>query len=134
MAPPVQPPAQEIAYEGNLKRIREMTLEANTDLLDITADHESDIDATELENFKNALQDIERGTSTVYRDLCTWKASSNRPQVRPHHTPNSTSSDADVQDRKAHRLQQATEAAKAAHTNIKADYNILKQEVTQHGN
>ena len=65
MAPPVQTLTQEILYEGNLKRIREMTLKANTDLLDITADHESDIDATELENFKTALQDIERGTSTV---------------------------------------------------------------------
>ena len=65
MAAPVQSSAQEIAYEGNLKRIREMTLEANTDLLDITADHEGDINATELENFKTALQDIERETSTT---------------------------------------------------------------------
>ena len=58
MAAPVQSSSQEIAYEGHIKRIRELTLEANMDLLDITADHEGDINATELENFKAALQDI----------------------------------------------------------------------------
>ena len=109
MAVPVQSSSQEIAYEGHIKRIRELILEANTDLLDITTDHEGNINATELENFKAALQGIKRKTSTAYKDLCTWKGSSNRPQARSHHPPNATSSDADVQDRKAHRLQQATE-------------------------
>ena len=31
-------------------------------------------------------------------------------------------------------MQQATETAKASHINIQADYSILKQEVTEHGN
>ena len=134
MSAPVQSSSQEIAYEGHIKRIRNLTLEADTDILGIAADHEGDINATELENFKASLQDIERETSTAYKDHCTWKGSITRPQSRTHHSPNTTSSNADVQDRQAHRLVQATETAKAAYINIKADSDIMKQEVTQHGN
>ena len=66
MTPPIQTLAQEIAYEGNLTRVREMTLDVITDLLDITADYVVDIDPTELENFRANLQDIERRTSAFY--------------------------------------------------------------------
>ena len=79
MTTPVQSPPQEIIYEGYIKRINELTLEANTDLLDIKADYENDIEATELENFKASLYNIERKTSAAYTDLCTWKASNTRP-------------------------------------------------------
>ena len=65
MAPPIQTLAQEIAYEGNLTRVREMTLDVTTDLLDIDVDYVDNIDPTELENWKADLKDIERRTSTV---------------------------------------------------------------------
>ena len=65
-----------------------MTLEANTDLLDIIADYENDIEATELENFKASLYNIERETSAAYNDLCAWKASNTRPPARANPPPN----------------------------------------------
>ena len=107
-----------------------MTLDVTTNLLDIDVDYVDNIDPTELENFKADLKDIECRTSVVY----TWKASNTRPQARPQQTPNSSPTDTDVQDRKNHRLQQAKETAKASHTNIQADYCILKEEVMEHGN
>ena len=63
----------------NIKRIKKLTLEANTDLLDIEADYKNDIDATELENFKASLYNIERETYAAYTDMCIWKASNTSP-------------------------------------------------------
>ena len=66
MAPPIQTLAQETAYEGNLTRVREMTLNVTTDLLDINTDYVGDINPNELENFRADLQDIKPRTSAVY--------------------------------------------------------------------
>ena len=45
MATPIKNPPQELAYEGYVERTKELTPEASTDLLDIGADYESDIEA-----------------------------------------------------------------------------------------
>ena len=55
-----------------------MTQQAHTDISDIKANHRKDIFFTELKNFKTSLHHIEHETSTVYSDLCTWKASQTR--------------------------------------------------------
>ena len=47
-----------------------MTLEANTDLLDIEANYKNDIEAAELNNFKAFLYNIEREMSAACTDLC----------------------------------------------------------------
>ena len=112
---PVKSPSQEIANEEYIRRLNEMTLDANTDLLDIEADYGNDIDATELEAFKLSLYNIERETSTIYNDLCAWKVYSSMPPTI-----------------EACRLREATEKAKADYTNIQADHDTLKQEVTQY--
>ena len=62
MTTPIQSPPQELVHEGYIKRINELTLEANTDLLDIEANNKNDIEAKELENFKASLYNIERET------------------------------------------------------------------------
>ena len=55
-----------------------MTQQANTDVSDIEANHRKDISFTEFKNLKSSLYHIEHEISTVYSDLCTWKA----PQTR----------------------------------------------------
>ena len=55
MTSPIQSPLHEHIYREYIKRIKELTLEANIDLLDIKAKYENDIEATELENFKTSL-------------------------------------------------------------------------------
>ena len=67
--------AQELAYEGYIKRSRELTQEANLDILDIEANYRKDIPSTELEDFRTSLHNIKCETSAVYNDLCTWKTS-----------------------------------------------------------
>ena len=76
---PVKSPSQEVTNKEYIRRLNEMTLDANTDLLDIEADHGNDIDATELEAFKLSLHNIEREMSTIYNDLCPWKVYSSMP-------------------------------------------------------
>ena len=51
-----------------------MTLDANTDLLDIEDVYGNNIDATELEDFKASIYNIERETFAAYNDLCTREA------------------------------------------------------------
>ena len=55
MTTPVQNLAQEIEHTGYIKRINEMTFEANGNLLDIKAEHGNDIEAPELVAFKTSL-------------------------------------------------------------------------------
>ena len=62
---------QELAYEGYIKRSRELTQEAILDTLHIEANYRKDILPKELEDFKTSLQNIEHETSAVYNDLCT---------------------------------------------------------------
>ena len=73
---------QELAYEGYIKRSRELTQEAILDTLDIVANYRKDILPTELADFKTSLQNIEHETSAVYNDLCTWKTSLARHPAR----------------------------------------------------
>ena len=51
---------QELAYEGYIKKSRELTQEANLDILDIEANYRKDILSAELEDFKTSLHCIER--------------------------------------------------------------------------
>ena len=67
--------ALEFVCEGYLKRSRELTQEAYLDILDIEANYRKDIPSTELEDLRTSLHNIERQTSAVYNDLCTWKTS-----------------------------------------------------------
>ena len=66
---PIEDPFQEVTNEEHIRRLNEIILNANTDLLDIEADHKNSIEAA-LEAFKISLYDIEREMSTVYNDLC----------------------------------------------------------------
>ena len=75
---------QKHMYGKYIKRIQELTLQATTDLLDIEVSHRTDISPTELKDFKTSLHNIERETSAVYSDLCTWKASNARPPAGPN--------------------------------------------------
>ena len=56
-----------------------MTLDANTDPLDIKAVNRNDIDAMELKDFKAYIYNIERETFAAYNDLCTREAHNIRP-------------------------------------------------------
>ena len=60
---------QELAYEGYIKRSRDLTQEAKLDILDIEAKYRKDIPSTELEDFRTSLHNMERETSAVYNDL-----------------------------------------------------------------
>ena len=75
VAPPVQNLTQEFEYDEYIKRINEMTLKANANFLDIEADHEDDIEATELDAFRTSLTLIEHRIAIANAALCTWKAS-----------------------------------------------------------
>ena len=59
MTTPVQSLAQELERDGHIKRINDMTLEANTDLLDIGAEYKDNIDATEIDDFRISITNIE---------------------------------------------------------------------------
>ena len=94
---PIQNPIQEHIHREYIKRIQELTQQANTDISDIEARKDTfftkrkhkytglntsylehsrkDIFLTELKNFKTSLYNIECETSAVFSDLCTWKAS-----------------------------------------------------------
>ena len=74
MTEPIQSPFQEHTYGEYIRRIKELILEANTDISDIKANHRQ-IFVWEFKHLKTSLYNIERKTSAVYSDLCTWKAS-----------------------------------------------------------
>ena len=74
-----------------------MTLEANTDLLDIKAKYENDIEATELKKFKTSLYNIERETSANYTKLCTWKKSNASPPARNNSLDHESDQDEDTE-------------------------------------
>ena len=71
---PIKDQFQEVKNKEHIRVLNEPILNANTDLIDIEADHKNSIGAAELEDLKISLYDIERKTSTAYNDLCTWKA------------------------------------------------------------
>ena len=64
---------QELAYEGYIRRSRELIQEANLDILDIQANYREDIPPKEIDDFKTYLHNIEHETSAVCNDLRTWK-------------------------------------------------------------
>ena len=63
---PIKNLAQEIECNGYIKRINEMTLEANGNLLDIKAEHGNDIEAPELAASRTSLANIEGRTAAAY--------------------------------------------------------------------
>ena len=56
-------------YDEHTKRIYNMTLEAKSSLLDLEAYYKNDINATELEDFRNSLCNIESKASVAHTDL-----------------------------------------------------------------
>ena len=73
-----------------------MTLEANTDLLEIGDEYKDNIDATEINDFRISITNIERRTSTIFIDLCTWKASNTSTPSKDLHTSNGVDPDTDA--------------------------------------
>ena len=71
---PVQNQAQELIHSEYIERINDLTFKANASLLEIEAEHRSDIDATDLATFRTSLTSIEHNTSTAYTALYGWKA------------------------------------------------------------
>ena len=118
------------------KTLQTKIQEANIDILDIEANHRKDILSTELEDFKTSLYNIERETSAVYNDLCTWKTSHARPPaganeecaatIEAKHTTLAQSPEPERDE------EEATEAAKSTHMCLTLDYECLEQEATQH--
>ena len=114
MTTPVQNPAQELLYTEYIRRINGMTLEANTDSLDIEAKCKNDIDTTEFDNLRASITNIERMTSATHVGLCTWRVSNARAPVKDSSLPNQTPGDVrSVQNWKARRQKEATEEAKS---------------------
>ena len=80
-------------YAGYIKRINKMSFEANTNLLDIEAEHKNDIKAPELAASKASLASIESRTSTANAALCAWKASNTPAPIKASPSQNQTTSD-----------------------------------------
>ena len=93
MTTPVQNLAQELEHTDNINRINDLTLETNTDFLDIEVEHKDDIDATELDGFRTSMANMECRTSTIFMDLCTWKASNTKAPVKASPSLNQASGD-----------------------------------------
>ena len=49
---PIENPFQELTNEEHIRKLNEAILNANTDLLDIEADHKNSINAAEFEAFR----------------------------------------------------------------------------------
>ena len=73
MTTPVQNLTQELKHTAHINRINDLTLQTNADFLNITIEHEDDIDATELDGFRTSMANIERRTSAILMDLCTGR-------------------------------------------------------------
>ena len=93
MTTPVQNPAQELLYTEYIRRINNMTLEANTNSLDIEAKYKNDIDTTKLDNLRASITNIELKTSATHVGLCTWRVSNARAPVKDSSPQNQTPGD-----------------------------------------
>ena len=114
MTTPVQNLAQEIEHTGYIKRINEMTFEANGNLLDIEAEHGNDIEAPKLAAFKTSLASIEGRTSTANTNLCAWQASNIAVPIKASPSQNETTSDTGAnQAEQAYRQKEAREKDKS---------------------
>ena len=72
---PVQSLAQEFERDGHTKRINDMILGANTDLLYAKARYKTDSDVAIIKELKVSIANMEHRTYTVLTDLRAWKAS-----------------------------------------------------------
>ena len=68
---PIQNSDQEPLYAENIRKIKGMLLEANTDPLDIEARYKNDIDTTEIGILRASITNIKRKTSAAHTDLRT---------------------------------------------------------------
>ena len=75
MTAPVQNLTQSFEYTDTINRINGLTFEENTSMLDIKAEHGSDIDTSKLADFRTSLTNIESRTSATNTNLLTWQAS-----------------------------------------------------------
>ena len=57
-----------------IKRIEELTQQANKDISDIKTNHKKDITTKELENLKKSLESIQNENSVTSRNLRAWDA------------------------------------------------------------
>ena len=69
MTTPVQSLTQEFERDGHTKRISDMILGANNDLMHAEAKYKADSDATIIKELKASIDNIKHRTSTVLMDL-----------------------------------------------------------------
>ena len=70
-----------------------MTLEANTNLLDIKAEHGNDIESPELADFRTSFANIEGRTAAANTTLWAWKASKTEAPIKASLSQNQTTGD-----------------------------------------
>ena len=73
MASPVQSTVQENIYRECLKRVKELTTQANKDLQDIKTKLGIEHNIDEIKHFQVNLGIIKHRARTTYTDLCTWE-------------------------------------------------------------
>ena len=78
MITPVQTIAHKLKHTKNIKRINDLTHEANTDFRDIKAKYRDDIDATELEDFRILL--------TIIQDEKNFRQKKEKETAKSIHT------------------------------------------------
>ena len=78
MRTPIQNSDQQLLYAENIRRIKDMLLEVNTNPLDSKDRYKNDIEAKEIGTLRASITNIERRTSAAHTNLCTWKATNTR--------------------------------------------------------
>ena len=73
MMTPIQSPAEETAQEDDINRVRNMTSEIESSLLDIKNHHRKTLDVQEMRNFRSLLINLKNKTSSAHRRLADWK-------------------------------------------------------------
>ena len=69
MTAPVQNLTQSFEYNDTINRINELTLEANTNLLDIEAEPRNNIETPELTDFRTSLSNIKCMEAKIFETM-----------------------------------------------------------------
>ena len=78
---PVKSPIQAHIHGEYIKRIQELTQQANKDISDIETNHRKDIPSTEHKSLKKSLCYFKHEISTANKNLRTWEALQPRPPI-----------------------------------------------------
>ena len=78
---PFKSPIQKHMHGEYIKRIQELTQQANKDISDIETNHRKDIPSTELESLKKSLSYIKDEVSTANKNLRAWEVLQPRPPI-----------------------------------------------------